>query len=384
MSKPATLPRWATDVGTTVEPFAGHKNTGWAELERPPAKYFNWLFNTIYSWLVYFDTDTDERLHSRLMESLANTVDISNGVTVNYNGIANLWLDPQPVLLIVADTGVLRTSVDWGRTWTTRTAAAAYAGTWRAAVNNGSAGFIAVGSAGEIQTGNATGAAWTHRTQAGAYAGTFVGLAIGGGNIVAIGQSAAQIQYSSNGGVSWTAATLPGGMTAPCAITYGAGLFVVVDSAAKVLATSPTGATWTLRTAASDASDGFVDVKWCASISKFLALADNSGSNLPYLHSSADGIAWTSVADSWAQFSYAIAPTRHGILIFSAGASPDVQVTFDGATLVDGFGTVGLPLLLNTHQSILAAEEATKYTTVLMSGSVAATLYRSALIADGS
>jgi hypothetical protein len=53
MPEPSTLPRWATDGGTTTEPSSGKKDTGWVQGERAPAKWFNWLFNVIYLWLVW-------------------------------------------------------------------------------------------------------------------------------------------------------------------------------------------------------------------------------------------------------------------------------------------------------------------------------------------
>lgn len=52
-TKPTTLPTWATTGGTTVEPTAGQKAAGFAVGTRPPARWVNWLFKTIYDWLVY-------------------------------------------------------------------------------------------------------------------------------------------------------------------------------------------------------------------------------------------------------------------------------------------------------------------------------------------
>ena len=58
MAKPTLKPEWATGatgIAETVEPSAGKKADGWADEELPPHSYFNWLFNIIYSWIVYFD-----------------------------------------------------------------------------------------------------------------------------------------------------------------------------------------------------------------------------------------------------------------------------------------------------------------------------------------
>jgi hypothetical protein len=54
MAKPTTLPRWATGgTASVTEPNEAKKDLGHQVAERPPAQYFNWLFKTIYSWLLY-------------------------------------------------------------------------------------------------------------------------------------------------------------------------------------------------------------------------------------------------------------------------------------------------------------------------------------------
>ncbi len=56
MSKPSTLPRWATGGSAQIkEPTSGKKDLGFVSAEKPPNQYFDWLFNTIYLWLVYLD-----------------------------------------------------------------------------------------------------------------------------------------------------------------------------------------------------------------------------------------------------------------------------------------------------------------------------------------
>ena len=52
-TKPTDLPRWATDAGRTLEPTSGEKDTGWQAGYKPPARKMNWLFNTIYDWIVW-------------------------------------------------------------------------------------------------------------------------------------------------------------------------------------------------------------------------------------------------------------------------------------------------------------------------------------------
>lgn len=53
--KPSKLPRWATDPDTTIEPNEGKKDVGFVRSERPPARYFNWLFNLFYQWTAYLN-----------------------------------------------------------------------------------------------------------------------------------------------------------------------------------------------------------------------------------------------------------------------------------------------------------------------------------------
>lgn len=55
-AKPASTPRWADGGSAEVtEPASGKKDIGWLSAERPPAQYFNWLFNLIYQWMEYLD-----------------------------------------------------------------------------------------------------------------------------------------------------------------------------------------------------------------------------------------------------------------------------------------------------------------------------------------
>jgi hypothetical protein len=49
--KPSTLPQWATNASTTVNPSAGRKATGWIPGDKPAARHVNWLFNLIYQWI---------------------------------------------------------------------------------------------------------------------------------------------------------------------------------------------------------------------------------------------------------------------------------------------------------------------------------------------
>ena len=68
MTRPSTLPRWATgDPSYVIEPEESKKDTGWLSQEKPPYQYMNWLFETIYDWLTYFDEEADITNNHRLM-----------------------------------------------------------------------------------------------------------------------------------------------------------------------------------------------------------------------------------------------------------------------------------------------------------------------------
>ena len=53
MSKPSTLPTWATTGGTTIEPSSGQKAAGFAVSTRPPARWMNWILNWLCQWATY-------------------------------------------------------------------------------------------------------------------------------------------------------------------------------------------------------------------------------------------------------------------------------------------------------------------------------------------
>ena len=59
MPKPTKLPRWAT-TGSVTEPTEAKKDSGWLAAEKPPAQFFNWLFNIINQWCVYLDAFESE------------------------------------------------------------------------------------------------------------------------------------------------------------------------------------------------------------------------------------------------------------------------------------------------------------------------------------
>ncbi len=58
MSKPI-LPRYATDVGVTVEPSEPKKDTGWLAQEKPPFQFFNWLHHQSFLSHLYLTSRVD-------------------------------------------------------------------------------------------------------------------------------------------------------------------------------------------------------------------------------------------------------------------------------------------------------------------------------------
>lgn len=56
--KPAKKPEWADGASAIIEPSDAKKALGWV-VEKPPHQFFNWLFNLIWQWIVYFELITD-------------------------------------------------------------------------------------------------------------------------------------------------------------------------------------------------------------------------------------------------------------------------------------------------------------------------------------
>lgn len=58
--KPLKKPEWASGGSAEIiEPGPAKKLLGWI-VEKPPFQFFNWLFNTIYLWVNYFEESTDD------------------------------------------------------------------------------------------------------------------------------------------------------------------------------------------------------------------------------------------------------------------------------------------------------------------------------------
>lgn len=55
MVKPTNLAEWGTGSAPIVEPTLVQKQNGWTSAFKPPAQWFNWWMNVIYTWIVWLD-----------------------------------------------------------------------------------------------------------------------------------------------------------------------------------------------------------------------------------------------------------------------------------------------------------------------------------------
>ncbi len=65
MARPTQFPEWASNGVNVVEPSEGKKDEGWLDGERPPAKWFNWLFKLINDWIADFVEEHDAEASTR-------------------------------------------------------------------------------------------------------------------------------------------------------------------------------------------------------------------------------------------------------------------------------------------------------------------------------
>jgi len=54
-TKPATLPRWATDLTNNTAPTSGQQDTGWTSNQVAVSSYFNYLAELVYRWMAYLN-----------------------------------------------------------------------------------------------------------------------------------------------------------------------------------------------------------------------------------------------------------------------------------------------------------------------------------------
>lgn len=84
MPKPATLPRWATDLTNNDAPSSGQMDTGWTPSQTGVSDYDNWVKYWTYKWIEWIDagvlTGTDLTLTGNLV--VGGTVTVTGDTTV--------------------------------------------------------------------------------------------------------------------------------------------------------------------------------------------------------------------------------------------------------------------------------------------------------------
>jgi hypothetical protein len=158
---------------------------------------------------------------------------------------------------------------------------------WTGAAYGVSAGmFVAVASGTTGAASSPDGVTWTARTMPSASNWSAVAASSTGGLFVAVASGGTAAAYSANG-TNWTAAALPAAASWS-AVAHNGVQWVAIARNSSVAATSPDGITWTQR--ALPAVAGWADVKWCATLGVWVAVADDGRAAATY---SADGITWT-------------------------------------------------------------------------------------------
>lgn len=97
--KPAELPEWATfPTVPNVDPALADKQHGFVPTQRPPAQWFNWLFNLVYQWCAYlFDFENNQHTWADKQTFAANTMLFSGNQS---------WISNSPWLTVDMSTGM--------------------------------------------------------------------------------------------------------------------------------------------------------------------------------------------------------------------------------------------------------------------------------------
>ncbi len=233
--RPTKYPLWATDGGTTLEPSSGQKAAGFAVNTKPPARWFNWLLNLIYSWIAW----TDERLIFAILSNWTAPTSTFTADDINCGAHSGTRY------VIVGNAAKLASSED-GKKWTARTSQFTADNIEGVMYANGL--FVAVGAAGKGST-STDGRTWTARTMnAGAdVLGGLRGRAMAyGAGLYVVGGAAGRIVTSPDG-TTWTSQTSNFGANQVNSITWNGSLFVAAGAGGKI-STSTDGVTWTART----------------------------------------------------------------------------------------------------------------------------------------
>lgn len=92
VAKPASVPRWAEDIGGTpsaniVEPASSQKDSGWpGGGYKPPAEFFNWFQQLTYRWILYLQDLENQAITWTALHVFQKKVTITAGVASNHAG----------------------------------------------------------------------------------------------------------------------------------------------------------------------------------------------------------------------------------------------------------------------------------------------------------
>jgi hypothetical protein len=92
--KPTNLAEWATGAAPIVEPTTPQKQAGWPVDFKPPAQWFNWWMNIVYTWVVWLDAFESEAHTWSAIQTFGNAATFNAAIianaTVNLNDVVQV------------------------------------------------------------------------------------------------------------------------------------------------------------------------------------------------------------------------------------------------------------------------------------------------------
>lgn len=349
-TRPAKLPRWATDGGTVVEPPEGEKDTGWVPNFKPPARKQNWLHNTAYEWLDYIRAIlVSLSIFNWLKGDGPKTFGL---LAVDYNsagGRLDQWVavgaaDGTDAYMVFSNNGIVWSEANNPKNF-------ALSG-----VASNSTHWVAVGGADGTD-------AYIVRKLIGVGVGfaeqtnpkNFLLLDIahdGSGLFVAVGVADGTDAYvvTSADGITWAEQTNPKNFALTAVAHDGSALWVAVgaaDGTDAYIVTSADGVTWAEQT--NPKNIDLLSVVWVPFLSLWVAVGGvDTGDTDAYLVTSPNGIDWTEqatptypVGNSYSLSSVMTDGSDYVVAVGSPIASgPTVLISNDG---IDWSTFVGVP-----------------------------------------
>jgi len=118
MARPSSKIDWTfgnpNQATVSVEPSDGKKEAGFSPNERPPAEYFNWLFQNIQEWIDFLEAEVDAALAARTL------FDAVVGAGGTHETLQELMNDPETAAgniknVLVATPETLNSTVTLGQ-----------------------------------------------------------------------------------------------------------------------------------------------------------------------------------------------------------------------------------------------------------------------------